>query len=172
MKPFPLFLYLLIIGITSCTSPQKEPTEVTYHRHVGDIPFDPKLDDPSFTPCDEERAVQYYGFGEGIRYEGEKARIIRIYQEQYDKGSLAGEDGYIIIRFMVNCEGETGRFRMDEMDQGYEPKSFSPKISTQIFEIAKSLDGWKPGIYQENKYDYYQLLTFKILDSEISEIIP
>lgn len=172
MKPLFRLLFFLCLILNACTSPSHENETQAYHRHVGDIPFDPELDDPAFQPCHEDIATQYYGFGDGIQYEGEKARIIRVFREKYTIQDKPEENGYITIRFMVNCKGETGRFRMEEMDHTYEPKTFSPEIPQLILEIVQSLDAWKPGTYQDRTYDYYQPLTFKIINGKISEIIP
>ena len=166
------FLFFVLPFFSSCKTETEDSKRVSYLRHVGDIPFDARYDDPAFKPCHEDLAAQYYGFGKGLQYQGEKAAVIRIFQNKYEKGSATNESGYITIRFIVNCKGETGRFRMQQMDQNYDDKVFSETISKQIMDITQSLDGWNPGEYQDRTYDYYQHLTFKIIDSEIASIIP
>jgi len=78
----------------------------------------------------------------------------------------------IRIRFIVNCAGDTGRFRILGMDKDYKQKEFSPSITDQILSITKSLTGWKTKTSNGETYDYYQYLIFKIDKGQIKEILP
>lgn len=140
-------------------------------RNVGDIPFDPALDTLGFEPCHEDMTFEYYSFSDGILYDGEKAQLIREFQNSFIPGS-ASQNGYITVRFMVNCEGKSGRFRVIELDQDYNKKEFDHSLVNQIVGTTQSLDGWKPGEYESKTYDYYQYLTFKISEGHIVNIMP
>lgn len=171
LKNYMKYLYFTIClaSLLSCSAP---PETTRLLRHVGDIVYDPAIDDSDFEPCNAERAYQYYNFSNAIQYDGEKAAIRRIFEKQYQPIEGA-ENGYVSIRFMVNCEGVSGWFRTTEMDQYYQPKSLNPKITSQLLEITKSLDGWKVGINsRDRKRDYYQYLTFKITNGTIEDIMP
>ena len=79
----------------------------------------------------------------------------------------------IRIRFVVNCEGKTGRFRLMASDLKYQPKKFDKKITSQLMEISKNLTGWLPKKTDKGKLiDYYQYLIFKIKDGKIKRILP
>lgn len=73
---------------------------------------------------------------------------------------------------MVNCNGETGRFRTEAMDFSYQPTELSEKTTQQLLNLTKMLKGWKVGTYQEKNRDYYQYLTFKIEEGQLAEILP
>jgi len=73
---------------------------------------------------------------------------------------------------MVNCEGKTGRFRAEELDNNYEPKKFSSDLVNTLLSKTKSLNKWIPATYDDRKYDYYKYLTFKIVDNQIETILP
>lgn len=140
-------------------------------RHVGDILFDPKIDTTSFQPCNENLIFQYYNFYNAIQYDGEKAKILREFKSKFE--TTAKEDsGYVTIRFIVNCDGQTGWFRITTMDQDYKPKSLSNKLTHQLLQLTKELDGWIPGEFNGEKFDYYQSLTFKIFNGQIENIMP
>ena len=82
------------------------------------------------------------------------------------------ETGYITIRFLVNCEGKTGLFRIQQINGDYKETTFDNKLVTTIFNFVKNLNGW---IIEENKgtkVDYYQYLSFKIENGIVKEILP
>lgn len=162
-----LFLSFLVF-IISC---QNENPPL----NVGDIPFDEKTDDPNFKLCNESLIKQYYvRYSSDIPsgYKGEKAEIVDIFSRKYNSPILEGEDGYMTIRFVVNCEGKPGRFRVEEMDFNYLPKKFDSKIREKLLSITKGLEGWIPVSRDEKKYDFYQYLTFRLEKGQIKKIMP
>jgi len=163
-----LFLICLMVA-SSCQQKQKQETEIL--RHVGDINFDQKIDTTDFKPCHEDLTFQYYNFSNAIRYDGEKAKILREFDQKFKKVEES-ENGYVTIRFIVNCEGKTGRFRLITMDSNYKNKPMSNDLTNQLMEITKNLDGWKPGVFDGKNYDYYQYLSFKIEKGQIKRIMP
>ena len=163
-----LLLVLILVFLYSCKDiVEKEE----YLRHVGDIPFDEKLDDPNFKVCNETMATVHYAFENPFLYVGEKPAIEAAFRNINFKKADAGS-GYITIRFLVNCEGETGRFRVEQMDLEYRDKSFDPDFVKEIVSTCKSLDGWIPATYKDSSYDYYKYLSFKIEDYKIIDILP
>ncbi len=147
----------------------------TIPMDVGDILFDPKLDREDFKVCNEKKVYQYYvrySADKAPGYQGEKPALEKVFEENYSYPKTAGQSGYLTIRFLVNCHGETGRFRIEEMDRDYKAFQFDSKISEKLLEITKSLDGWIPRKKEEKDLDYYQYLTFKIRDGQIIQILP
>ncbi len=166
------FIHVLWLGAISCQTSEKS-VEIVYPRMIGDSEFDPAQDSPDFVLCHTERSViQYYAIGEKT-YIGEKRAIIESFEKNYDPAIVKKESGLIRIRFIVNCNGNTGRFRINGMDPSYNERVFDPEITNQLLAITKSLKDWK--IYPEGdkrKRDYYMYLTFKIVDGQIKEILP
>jgi hypothetical protein len=144
----------------------------TYPLQVGDIYFDPKLDDPNFKLCDENRMAQYYSFGKGLQYKGEKIKINEHFKVGLKVNEQRNVTGFLTIRFIVNCEGKIGRFRVEGMDNEYSQKTFSEGLTNQLMSLTKKLDGWIIGEHDGKAYDYYQYLTFKIENGILIEIMP
>jgi hypothetical protein len=166
-----LSYWILIFTFTSCLQ-SCEQNKSNYLRHVGDIEFDSKIDNPNFKCChDEDRIKQYFNFGKGLQYKGEKYAIVQIFKDNY-KPVAINERGLIRIRFIVNCKGESGRFRIDAMDVNYNPSSFDERISDQILRITRGLDAWLPLSTKQGPQDYYQYLIFNIENGDIKEILP
>ena len=168
VKKDPMRSVVLIYVLISCLSSfaQKQLP------NVGDIAFDPAVDDPGFRICYEPEIFQYYNFGKGLQYEGEKIKIVQHFQNNYKSKEFGSVQGFITIRFIVNCEGKTGRFRIQEMDNHYNAAVFPKALTDQLLELTKMLEGWTPAAYEGTKMDYYQYLTFKIENGDIKEIMP
>lgn len=168
-------LVLVLSFIPMLISCQSEKTYVSkYPAQVGDIAFDEKLDDADFKRClpDGSYAYQYYnGTSSGIQYKGEKLNIIRKLEKE---NIQASEDinGYITIRFLVNCEGKTGLFRVTVIDSDYRRMHHDSQLADKLLIFTKSLDGWLPIEIEGKKVDYYQYLTYKIKHGKVSEILP
>src|SRR5258708_16479364 len=73
MKQF-LLITIWLSALCSCGQ-QKQDTN-NYPENVGDIAFNKNLDDPNFKVCNEKQVPQYYNFGKGLQYNGEKPKII------------------------------------------------------------------------------------------------
>mgnify|MGYP004068633657 CR=1 FL=1 len=163
-----LFLLLLLLGC------QTEKTVVNqYPRWVGDISADPALDDPEFQLCHGDSMVmQYFNIGMGLQYAGEKLALEKEIYSSYTDSMVSKESGLIRIRFIVNCQGKTGRFRLIGMNSNYQEREFDTSITKQLLEITRSLNSWKVLSYKDQPQDYYQYLIFKMKDGRIEEVLP
>ena len=165
-----LLLLSIILLFANCQSEQNAVSK--YPAHVGDIIFSKKLDGADFKRClDEKFTFQYYNDSKGFQFKGEKIRIERKLEALHLK-SDENSNGYITIRFVVNCEGKAGQFRIQEMNENYQENSFPKKFTSQLLEFTKKLEGWIIKEYQGRKIDYYQYLTIKIEPGKVSEILP
>lgn len=164
-----LIILILIFSFYSCTNvkAQKDST-----LNVGAIAFDNRLDDKNFKICDTNNILEYYNFGKGLQYEGEKIEIDNFFKDKLKSVRLKNESGYLTIRFIVNCKGEVGCFRTSGMDTDLRPKYFNKSTVKKILEISKKLKGWKVGVLENILFDYYQHLTFKIKQGKVEEILP
>ena len=144
-----------------------------YPKSIGDIQYNSNIDDPNFKICNPSRSFQYYNFLKGFQYKGEKYEILKLWKDTYKPVQhLSKKTGYITIRFLVNCEGKTGLFRAQQMNEDYKEEIFDEKLVTTVLDFVKNLGGWIIGEYKGEKVDYYQYLTFKIEDGIVKEILP
>jgi len=143
-----------------------------YLRWVGDILYDENLDDKHDHLCNgEEYVLQYFNIGQGLAFKGEKKAIVDFFNKHYQNVEVE-ESGWIRIRFIVNCKGETDRYRMLQADRNYKAFEFDAKITDQLMDLCKRLEGWQVLPDNEHPKDYYQYLSFKIDRGRIIEILP
>ena len=165
-----ILIFLFFSIFVSCQTEQKAVSK--YPADVGDIEFDEKLDDLNFKICPNDKfTFQYYNTGNAMEYSGEKIEIERKLESLNIKNNEQ-QNGYITIRFLVNCEGNTGKFRVQQLDENYKKILFDEKFTNQILKFTKNLNGWVIKEYEGSKVNYYQYLTYKIEDGKISEILP
>jgi len=165
-----VLVLVILLTIYSCEREQKSIEE--YPLQVGDINFDADLDNPDFKLCDEAAVLQYYNFGKGVQYRGEKLSINNYFEDKFKARDLEGDTGFITVRFIVNCEGKTGRHRIEGMDYNFKKKEFSKELTSSLLQLTKEMDGWLTSEYDGKAYDYYQYLTFKMEKGRLMEIMP
>ncbi|OCA79566.1 hypothetical protein BBH99_05735 [Chryseobacterium contaminans] len=154
---------------------QAEKKMSKYPDTVGDIAFDEKLDEAGFKKCGARKerhfSFQYYHGPKMFGYKGEKIAI----EEKLKKENIYSEkkvNGYITVRFLVNCEGKTGLFRSKHMDSDLKDAVLNEELENKLLNFTKSLNGWMPKEIEGLKVDYYQYLTYKIEDGKVSEVLP
>lgn len=157
----------LVTFSCSETKGQKE-----YFHDLGEIPFDENLDDINFKVCHEDITFPFNYGGVGLAYIGEKRKLVNTIEGNYSYPETEGQTGFITIRFLINCEGQSGRFRVTQMDPNLKETEFENGITQQLLDITKGLDGWKPFERNEKTWDYQQYLTFKIENGLLTDIMP
>jgi len=164
-----LFFLFLLSCFAACS--QNSTDVQKFPEQVGDITFDAAIDDPAFTVCNPKVVFQYYNTGS--YYKDHKKEIAQYFTSRYVRpADTLYQTGYLTIRFIINCKGETGRFRMYELDGNYQPFHFNQKIGEQLMALAKQVKGWQPALYKEKTYDSYQYITFRIRNGNIITITP
>jgi len=168
-KIFKTLLFSVLLLLVSCKTQQDSKTP----RWLDDIQYDSKLDKKDFVVCDEDEVYQYFNLGNAIHYHGDKPVLINSILENYDSTKVKKESGLIRIRFIVNCHGETDRFRIMQSDLNYKEKVFDKNITNQLMAITKTLDGWGQKYKDDGtSVDYWQFLNFKIVEGKIVKILP
>lgn len=127
----------------------------------------------NFEVCNGGDIAQYYYDEIGISNSLNRREKYSYFLKHYDYPFDSNKNGYIRIRFMVNCKGEIGRFSIQEMDRDYKEKRFPLEITQQLFGLVSQLDGWLPSKRKQNEsVDYYVHIGFKIKNGQIEEILP
>lgn len=138
---------------------------------VGDINFDGSIDRSDFKICNEDRIFQYYSAK--TSYIGERKAIretilnyLKSENIEFDKKS-----GYITFRFIVNCEGQSGRYRFKAVDEKLLKTTFSASKVEKLKNAIMKLSKWKAGAIEDGiLVDSYYQISFKIIDGKIVDI--
>lgn len=173
MKKSFLAIILLFSIFWSCQIEKKVSGKQEYLRWVGDIEQNDQIDKLDFKVCNgDNKTLQYFNLGEGPVYSGEKSFILKTFKSNFKPITDKKESGLIRIRFVVNCEGKAGRFRVLQSDYDYQEKEFDEEIVSQLLNITKGIENWEVFKRNEVPIDYYMYLIFKITDGQLKEILP
>ncbi len=146
--------------------PKHEPFEHASHY----IDPDTALLNDGFNVCNENYIAQYYNTSE-LPYPNGKNGFRNYINLSYVNNNYS-DSGYLNIRFIINCEGEVGRFVIHENNLDLEPKTFNEDLKNQLFKLTSEIKGWKPIVLREKNRDSYMYVSFRIEHGEITEIIP
>lgn len=163
-----LLMSLLVLSCSVKQVPVHPPENPLYVYHIQP---DPLYDDPDFKLCDAENAHPYYSLNAGPK--PDKRELFNHFLMGYKTPAHRNDQsGYITIRFMINCEGQTGRFRLVEFDRDYQAFFFDDVIKIQLMKLTQALKEWKPGSYNGQPYDTYYYFCFKIQAGNLIDITP
>ena len=173
MKKSFLATILLSSIFWGCKTEKKVNPKKEYLRYVGDIELNDQIDEMDFKVCNgDDKILQYFNLGKGPVYSGEKSKILNTFKSKYKPITNKKENGLIRIRFVVNCEGKAGRFRVLQSDYNYQETEFNKEIVSQLFNITKGIENWEVFKRNEVPVDYYMYLIFKITDGQLTKILP
>lgn len=111
---------------------------------IGWIPFDKSLDNSNFKVCDELNIEEYYqvnpSYGEGMP---SIRKYISSHQKELEE--LCEKDGYVISRFVINCQGQTDRYRTKFMSLNYtDENSVNAELQKKIIQLTRNMGNWSP----------------------------
>ncbi|WP_436514687.1 hypothetical protein [Ekhidna sp. To15] len=126
-----------------------------------------------FNICGHERFIaDYYNSTPDGRYiHGKRALLDTVYNN-LDESKMLEQNGMLVFRFVVNCEGKPGRFTVDGYDFMYQPIKFEQETIDHLYGILRMLEDWRPVVINDEARDAYFYITFKIDNGKITDILP
>ena len=137
-------------------------------RNLSWIACDAELDDPSFTLCDDHAVLNHYRHRPQYQEDGSDIGDL-ILAEFADCPMQEGLSGFITVRFIVNCEGQAGRFRTYELNTAYQPYHFE-RLTSQLVRFIQSKKSWKPGKVEGRPFDSFYHLNCRVIDGLITDV--
>lgn len=164
-----LLLYCLPLLFAAISRSAK--AQQHFIRNVGDIRYDSLYDDAAFLICDTLNVLEYYNTAS--YYLSHRKEIGQLLEQEFiPKTTWRNQHGYLTIRFIINCKGQTGCFRVFQLDTAYQPTVFTKDLSDTLLNRVKKIPGWQPAAYEGKVYDSYQYITFRIKAGKIISIAP
>ncbi|MBT8232380.1 MAG: hypothetical protein HKO66_01170 [Saprospiraceae bacterium] len=146
---------------------------VNPHRtHIGVIEAKMFSDDDGFKVCYNEKIFPYYYGRSPARFTSGKDTLRQMILDQFNNNGYTSISGYVTIRFIINCKGEIGRFRTEEVGIDFKKVNFNDYTVNHLLDIVRSLEDWTPIEFADANYDSFYHITFKIINGEIVEILP
>ena len=165
-----LSLLILVCG-TIVYAQNTIPKEINSIDKVGAIIYDSALDNPNYYLCDEKNIMEYYQVNPKFK-EGHNS-VKHYFKEAIKNLKFSDKiNGLLTLRFVINCSGEIGRVRSFAIDDNYQSIVLNKTKVAVISDHIKKMLNWTPGNYKGKEYDAYKMISFKIVNGVITEIIP
>lgn len=151
------------------------PTENQYSERIGYINPENSLLSEGFETCGDY-IYDYYN-PESATYATGKNGLRKFILSNYINKDYQ-DSGYLNIRFVINCKGETGRYVVHENNLNLEPKTLDEDLKWQLFNLTVQLKKWNPNQLKFRDsvnftaVDSYMYISYRIENGEITEIIP
>lgn len=127
-----------------------------------------------FNLCGEGKMYPYY-YPE-LKYEGDFLAITNHFETNYDSGAFKDIEeatGILTIQFQVNCNGETGNYKVKMVDLDFKETEMNKKLIQHILELSKELNQWIPAKNDNDEtINSHKFLSFRIEAGKITEIYP
>lgn len=164
-------LYMVLCVLAISCSPRKTPNKPTdqYSHDIGDILFNADLDDPNFQICD---STNISTSRRGLIYLVENGSVERAIKKKFVfKTAFQSFDGFVTIRFIVNCRSESDRFRAESMDYYFSEKKCPEELEDHLLQIVSELNEWTHSSPQHATLDHAKYLNIKIKGGRIENVL-
>ncbi|PRB03811.1 hypothetical protein CQ046_08440 [Chryseobacterium sp. MYb7] len=155
---------LLLITFLLCTS-LLVLIVVSLTNEIGDISMNKKTDNSDF----QTKGITYQYYQANTKYKGERKAIRDILMVENLKLASV-KNGWLVIRFLINYEGSTDRFRFFCIDEKYRDIKLSNQEEENLLKIVRLLRNWEVGKVDEKKVDSYYQITFKVENGKVIDI--
>ncbi|PIA78626.1 hypothetical protein BFR04_03575 [Gaetbulibacter sp. 4G1] len=157
--------FVVIFCFLLCCDKPKSLKANTYENQIGDTSFNPNLDNRNFKLCDSTQVLHKRAL---VKYKGGTKALENDLISQFNyKSKYQSFNGYFFIRFVVNCNDETGRFRMQILDQNFKSTNCPKELEIHILKITKALKNWNHAFYKGKAMDCYRFLIIKMEKGKI-----
>ncbi|MEM6525474.1 MAG: hypothetical protein AAGF85_09360 [Bacteroidota bacterium] len=169
MKPNGHLLLVALVAWGCQGNINETDSKETYSHDIGDIPFDRTVDDPSFKLCDSTKIVTRR---KALAYKGDRSKIVSACLKRFTfKPEFESFNGYVTIRFIVNCQNQAGRFRAESLDWNFSHKACPESLKKHVIEIIQNLEGWSHAYSQDTHLDLVKFINFKIVNGRIENVL-
>lgn len=140
---------------------------IYYATEKNTIPLDGAQE---FKPCLDAFTLESYQQSLVFHEMGDYA--LNDYYEKGFTSSNSDVSGTLTIRFVVNCKGEVGRFRVFQMDKHYNPVLFPSDIVVPLLTLTAKIKGWDPILQRDANriYDTNKHFHFIIESGQLKEV--
>jgi len=108
----------------------------------------------------------------GLSYLGGNEVILEEYLDKFKtRSSYTSFTGYVVIRFIMNCKNETGRFRVESLANDFSLQKCPAGMQEDLLAIAKNLRGWQHAPSKDASFDYTKYINIKITNGKVIEIL-
>ncbi|WP_103069808.1 hypothetical protein [Aquimarina sediminis] len=166
-----LFLTLFIF-IISYSCREKNYSAKKYINYIGYLDPNTTISSTSFALCGTGKIEGTHHGLPKLAYKPNKGIFDKTIRSKYQNNEYT-DSGYLNFRFVINCKGEIGRVEIIQMNIDLEETELNSEMIDQLYQLTSESENWNGYTTKDQKpIDYYMYVSYKIIDGEITEILP
>ena len=143
-----------------------------FKHYVGYIDTDKALLNDTYKLCNDIGIIHTYSSAGLEAYKSSKKQFRDTLNTTFNAGSNYSDSGYLNFRFLVNCEGNAGWFEIVQMDLDLKETPLNSKMVDELFKFTSNSSLWNVISYENEPYNYYMYISYRIENGKVTEIIP
>ena len=167
---YSIFGFIVIFGCSQVEISNAKSFEIPKRNHdLSFTPFDKSIDDSSFEVCDSTSITSGRN---RLQYSDGRDRLTNDIKTLYKfKENYRSYSGYIVIRFISNCKGQIGRYRLESLGNDLLPQEAPPGLIADLRNLSKSLTKWDKRGGPENNQEYSKFINLKFENGELQHVL-
>ena len=177
MKKWFKGLLLFSLGFLAClgairileSMESQDNSLVSYPDHIGYLDASNPDMDMEINRCNPELLpVGFYSSAFEVAFSANPSTFKKVIKQEFNDRYDYDDSGFLIIRFIIDCNGYIGDYEVNSLDKDYKRTAFSKDLVNTLVELCLDKQHWKG---REN-IDTYMYLILKIQNGQVLEIIP
>lgn len=149
-----------------------DTTDKPYKHYIGYIDQEKALLNDRYELCYDGNLYHTYN-GAGLKaYFETKKRFRNSLEKSYNATENYMSSGYLNFRFLVNCEGNPGWFKVIQMNLDLVESKLDKNMVDELLKFTSDPVHWNSIEYKGNAVNYYMYVSYRLENGKVTEIIP
>lgn len=145
-----------------------------YPNQIGYIDTKNALYTSDFELCDEGGLIGHYSSSAPHIYKNSKYTFRNYIQQNYINKEYT-DNGYLNLRFHVNCHGNVGNLEVNQLNEDFEKMQMNKEMVEQLIALTIQENNWQVRYQPDDStkiFNQYMYLLYKIENGNVTEIMP
>ena len=145
-----------------------------YPNRIGHIDPENALYTTGFELCGEGNLTGQYSSSAPHIYKNSKYTFRKYIQQNYSNKEYT-DNGYLNLRFQVNCHGNVGNVEVNQLNEEYEKVQMNSDLVEQLIALTIQENNWQVRYHPDDStktFNQYMYLLYKIENGNVTEILP
>lgn len=161
---------LVILLAYGFTSSQSSYFNQPHIGHIGYLDSNYPDATEGFKRCNDELPIGFFHSAAPAIYKDGK-RTFRNHILSNFLSDSYNDNGFLNLRFLINCKGEIGDIEVNELNTNYQVSPLNPKLVKELSSLTFRKENWNV-ITSMDSRDTYMYIIYKIENGEVTEILP
>ncbi|MEM1259459.1 MAG: hypothetical protein AAGC45_06120 [Bacteroidota bacterium] len=140
-----------------------------YPDHIGYLDASNPDMDIEFNRCNPDLLpVGFYSSSFKTAFSANPSTFKKIIKQKFNAQYDYDDSGFVMIRFIIDCNGNIGDYEVNSLNKDYKRTAFSNDLVNILIDLCLDKKHWRG----RKDIDTYMYLILKIQNGQVLEIIP